>query len=147
MVTTDTARSTGCVVDVPSTDPTVAMLLAACDEELAGARAMAHASAVAIARSGRHDTAVDSTYSRAGFACGGRRVLAVIVGDGIHAPRASTAVQLRYDGWATVAEQAGLGRLAGELRRYVARHDGPDSLLVPEAIAYLEGARRIIAAT
>lgn len=149
MTTTDTALpDAGARLDERApADATVSMLLAACDEELAFARRLLSSSMTHHDRDGRRDTQLDSVYSRAGFASGGRATLATIVGDGVHSPRASTEVQRRYDGWATIAERAGQSRLAGELRRYVVRHGGADSVLVPEAVEYLEGARRIIAAT
>jgi hypothetical protein len=121
------------------------VLLAACDEEIGIARRIG--TETARQHDGdRRTGGLDSAYSRAGFACGGREALEVIVGDGVHAPRASTEVRLRYDGWATIAEQQGCPELAADLRAYVREHRGGGGILVEDAIAYLDGARRVISA-
>jgi hypothetical protein len=144
MLSSETLTS---AADLAPSDATVSLLLAACDEELAIARAIGRSTDVHRERWGnQHEQVLDSAYSRPGFACTGRRILAVIVGDGVHAPGASTDVRLRYDGWATVAELAGLTDVAASLRRYVDEHDGADGMLVSEAITYLEGVRRLLAA-
>ena len=122
-------------------------LLAACDEEIELARRMGVTTARHGETWGRRGDDVDSAYSRAGFASSGRETLETIVGDGLHAARASTEVRLRYDGWATVAEQQGCAELAAALRAYVRdQRRGVGGLLVRDAVAYLEGAREVIAA-
>ena len=126
---------------------TVSLLLAACDEEIAIARRIGAATAKHHDVWGqRNESSLDSAYSRQGFACSGREALEIIVGDGIHAAAASTDVRLRYDGWATIAENEGLHELAAALRAYVRAHRSGSGLLVAEAVSYLEGARRLIAA-
>jgi hypothetical protein len=124
----------------------VSLLLAACDEELQNARRIGAATAKHHDTWGqRHEADLDSAYSLPGFACSGREALEIIVGDGLHAPGASTAVRIKYDGWATIAEQEGDPDLARALREYVRSHRRGGGLLVSDAIAYLEGARRVIA--
>ena len=138
MTPTDTVETTTRSLVAP-------VLLAACDEEIEIARRMGDTTA--RRGDGRRDEHLDSAYSRAGFASTGRETLETIVGDGVHAARASTDVRLRYDGWATIAEQQGCGELAAALRTYVRdQRRGVGGLLVRDAIDYLEGARRIIAA-
>lgn len=126
--------------------PVASYLLTKCDELLELARAMERDGEIRHDKySGKNEPHGGTAFSIPGFAQCGRATLATIVGNGIHAAAADTQVALAYDGWATLAHMAGQTELAQALREYVAGQDGPQLVLIPEAIRYLEGARKIIA--